>query len=173
MIFMLIIHCCLAWQRKCANTWAKQHTIGRHQQAATTKHCQASNFMARDYTSSAQRSPTRQDDATIRLDRLGEDDTLLLGEHSYDNFLDGLDDDVSFAVPKFSDRFEMRENRPTALPRPKVAETLPLRALPTHYGSRPHALSFSRALAELLIGTVRLWNCELDISVSIEFCFRT
>jgi len=95
--------------------------------------------MARDYTSSVQRSPARQDDVAIRLDRLGEDDTLLLGEHSYDNFLDGLDDDVSFAVPKFSDRYEMRENRPTALPRPKAAEPLALRAVPTHYGSRPRA----------------------------------
>jgi hypothetical protein len=93
-------------------------------------------FMARDCPSSSQASPTRQGDATLRFEQLGQDDTFLLGEHSYDNFLDGLNDEVSFAVPKFSDRYQTRPNQATGLPRLPVAEPVVLRAVSTPYGSR-------------------------------------
>lgn len=42
-------------------------------------------------------------DATLRFDQILMADSFLLDEHSYDNYLDGLDEqDVSFAVPPFA-----------------------------------------------------------------------
>jgi 3-phenylpropionate/cinnamic acid dioxygenase small subunit len=42
-------------------------------------------------------------DATLRFDQMLMTDSFLLDEHSYDNYLDELDEqDVSFAVPPFA-----------------------------------------------------------------------
>lgn len=60
--------------------------------------------MAKDAPAAPQQSPTRYADATLQLGRLDADDTFLLGEQSYGNFLDGIDDDISFTVPRFSAR---------------------------------------------------------------------
>jgi hypothetical protein len=102
--------------------------------------------MARDCPSSSQRSPTRQNDVTLRLDELGQDDTFLLGDHSYDNFLDGLHDEVSFAVPKFHDQCQTRTNGVIGRPRVEAAEPVVLRAVPTPSGSRPRMLDPAREL---------------------------
>lgn len=78
--------------------------------------------MAKDCPASIQETPTRFADATLRLEHLGADDTFLLGDHSYDNFLEGVQDDVSFAVPHFSARMQPRpqlvvRKTPLATPR--------------------------------------------------------
>jgi hypothetical protein len=131
----------------------QQCTIVR-QQASTTKQRQdqlrqsisRAQFMARDCPSSSQRSPTRQNDVTLRLDQLGQDDTFLLGDHSYDNFLDGLHDEVSFAVPKFYDQCQTRTNGVIGRPRVEAAEPVVLRVVPTPSGSRPRVLDPAREL---------------------------
>lgn len=101
--------------------------------------------MAIDAPSSSQLQTTRGYDATLRMDVFDTEDTFLLGEHSYDNFLDGLDDDASFAVPGFSQRMSSRisstpvAGKPIIRARPEPSRlsevSLPIPPLVTQMGN--------------------------------------
>ncbi|KAF8308266.1 hypothetical protein DL93DRAFT_2159120 [Clavulina sp. PMI_390] len=62
--------------------------------------------MAKDAPRGPLPSSTRFADVTINLGASSVDRSMLLDDHSYDDFLDGMDDDMSFAVPRFSERFK-------------------------------------------------------------------
>lgn len=91
-------------------------------------------------------------DLTLRFDHLQLADSFLLDEHSYDNYLDGLQDDASFTVPPFASSTPIaRKESKAAGPKSRLAQLRggAMKDVPSKLPSRTHPF-FTRFFGKLL-----------------------